>query len=444
MTTKTASRSPGMISNEAILFAILIACHASLRFTNIAVQLVPDSAIVTIAVFLVVGAFWAADLASPETEKQQQRNQLVKWVLVMLAIGLITILPTVLMIIWHVTEEAPHSFAHDSVIQTEVAINFLLDGKNPYVEDYFGTPFEDWPPPYPGLSVNPAIYHYIYMPFMFLFPLPFQVLGEALWGWFDQRLLYLVALPIVLFVGQRLIRDPSKQLMWLLIMGLSPTWVPSFIEGRNDMPVILWVVLAIFMLHRGRMNVAAILLALACNTKQFSWFLVPFFFVYVAGTHIAGADTLKQGLRRAAVPFITFCLTFGVIVLPFIIWNPAAFFEDTLSFYSGSTEHTLPIAGFGFSMVLPELGIIDSVYAPFPHGRLQMLFGLPVLAVLLIRQWRHNQLRLAIVHYTMGLFVSGFFGRRFFDSYLSFIIALATLAMLMVPPEREIPSEDQA
>ena len=75
MTTKTVSRRPGMISFQAILFAILVTCHASLRFTNIAVQLVPDSAIVTIAVFLVVGAFWAVDLASPETEKQQQRNQ---------------------------------------------------------------------------------------------------------------------------------------------------------------------------------------------------------------------------------------------------------------------------------------------------------------------------------------------------------------------------------
>ena len=39
----------------------------------------------------------------------------------------------------------PASYSHDGgVIQTEAAIDFLLQGRNPYVEDYLNTPMAEW------------------------------------------------------------------------------------------------------------------------------------------------------------------------------------------------------------------------------------------------------------------------------------------------------------
>lgn len=436
MTMKTLSTRSGALSDQAILFAILVACHASLRFTNIAVQLVPESAIVTIAAFLVVAAFWVVDLAAPETEKQQQRNRLYKWALVMLAIGLITILPTVLMIFWHVTAEAPHSFSHDGLVQSTAAAQFVLEGKNPYVEDYRNTPLADWPVPLGGLTENPALDHYVYLPLTFLLPLPFQALAAITWGWFDHRILYLILFVAVLLLGQTLMADPSRRLTWLIVIGLNPVFVPAFIEGRNDILVLFGLVLSIWLLWRGRVNWSAAVLGLACTAKQFAWFIVPFYFLYL------GQDgPLAARFKRVRSPLIIFSAIFALVILPWFIWNPAAFWEDIFTYVSGSFEAGFPIAGFGFSKALVELGIVDSTLSPFPHGILQAVFGLPVFAALFIRQWKNNRLSTVLIFHAMWLFVLGFFSRIFFDNYLAFVIAVATFGSLIDPPLRERPAE---
>ena len=73
------------------------------------------------------------------------------------------------------------------VIQTEAAIQYLLAGQNPYVQDYVNTPMAEW-----GFSAyRTALYHYPYLPWTFIFSAPFYVLGTAA-GFYDQRLVYLL------------------------------------------------------------------------------------------------------------------------------------------------------------------------------------------------------------------------------------------------------------
>jgi len=71
-------------------------------------------------------------------------------------------------------ENGPASYSHDGgVIQTEATIDYLLQGRNPYTEDYLATPMAEW-----GINeFRTALYHYPYLPWTFLFSAPFRLLA---------------------------------------------------------------------------------------------------------------------------------------------------------------------------------------------------------------------------------------------------------------------------
>ena len=72
--------------------------------------------------------------------------------------------------------EDPSLPVHDNVWQVEPAINFLLEGKNPYTQDFFGTDLEKMK--YISTTthqrlINPALFHLIKLPFHILLSVPF-------------------------------------------------------------------------------------------------------------------------------------------------------------------------------------------------------------------------------------------------------------------------------
>src|SRR3990167_1058414 len=83
-------------------------------------------------------------------------------------------------------ESLPIFRIHDIVLQQEIAIRYFLVGKNPYQEDYFGTPLEQWN--YSAADKNPALYHYVMQPFYTLFAMPFSFVSGRLLGFFDVRI----------------------------------------------------------------------------------------------------------------------------------------------------------------------------------------------------------------------------------------------------------------
>src|SRR4030042_1687644 len=171
----------------------------------------------------------------------------------------------------------PATFSHDGgVIQTEEAVKFLLAGKNPYVEDYVNTPLAEW-----GLEYRTALYHYPYLPWTFLFSAPFYGASEALLGWYDQRFVYLALFLITLLVAARLTNQADQRLCLIMVLGLNPIMGPDLLFGRNDAFVLAWIVLSIYLLHKGRDTWSLVMLGLACASKPTAWFLLLFYFLFL-------------------------------------------------------------------------------------------------------------------------------------------------------------------
>jgi hypothetical protein len=156
--------------------------------------------------------YLVADLAL--AGRAQQR---VKWGLLTFVIVTALILPTGKLILLR-QGSGPASYTHDGgVIQTEATIQFLLEGRNPYVDDYTETPMAEW-----GFSeYRTALYHYPYLPWTFLFSAPFYVAGNAL-GFYDQRLIYLGLLAVALLLAPRLAQTPRTRLALVMVLALNP------------------------------------------------------------------------------------------------------------------------------------------------------------------------------------------------------------------------------
>ena len=80
-------------------------------------------------------AYFIVDLAMRETRA-------VRWKSILLGAILVTavLLPTLKLVLLR-NDNGPASYTHDGgVIQTEATIRYLLEGKNPYAEDYVNTP----------------------------------------------------------------------------------------------------------------------------------------------------------------------------------------------------------------------------------------------------------------------------------------------------------------
>ncbi len=351
------------------------------------------------------------------------RQFLTKLIALWIVVIAFVIAPTIAAILYRHTT-LPFLYIHDGAIQIEEAIKFMLAGKNPYVENYLATPMAQWPFHEPGLEINPALYHLIYLPGMLLISIPFYLLSQVTLGWYDQRFVYLLMLFGLTLLLLQTAQTSRAKLATLMITLLNPLLVPFFIEGRNDIIVLFWLVGAIFFLQRNRMGWAGVWVALAAGSKQTAWFLLPFFVLYVLGPS-ARISNLAHSTKRL-VPGI---IAFAVLILPFLLWNPGAFLGDTINYQTGISPSTInyPIKSLGLGDLLLGIGLIGSSQATFPFSILQIFFGGLALVVLLWRQWKHNTLRQMIFNYAILFFVFAFFSRTFNDNHLGFALTLFIL-----------------
>jgi uncharacterized membrane protein len=428
---------PRRLSTDALTFALFVAIYLPLHFIIPLPQIIPGDSGATAGLVFLVGVYWTIDLLSLHPGGISRWVGLSKWFIVTVAIGLITLAPTgMLILVRH--QSQPYLYAHDGLVQNEVAVRMVLAGRNPYVETYYDTAVAQVPLNIPGVTVNPALDHYAYLPLTFLLPLPFQALFENAGGWFDQRMLHLILLLIMLVVAATLAQRLPDRLTLLIILGLNPLFVGPFIEGRNDILVLFWLVLTVAGLQRGKLNQAAVTLALACATKHPAWVFVPFYFVY-ASDH----GNLRQRFARIKIPLIIFCSLAGILILPWLLWNPPAFIDDVLNYLTGSSINSYPISGIGFGTWLVSVGFLSSTTAQFPFWIFQLAIGLPLLLIVLQRQWTEKNLNTAVAGYGLILFVLQFFSRLFNDNYLGFIIAIMAIGLLMHSPDPEPAASSQ-
>ncbi len=165
-------------------------------------------------------AYALLDLALHEP----QRTRWKSWLLASIILTAV-VAPTIQLILLR-NANGPASYTHDGgVIQTEATIRYLLEGKNPYTEDYTATPMAEW-----GFSqYRTALYHYPYLPWTFVFSAPFYALGQG-FGFYDQRVVYLLLYGLAIFFSARLGRVSSVGLARTLSAPIC-TWTGLPVGG---------------------------------------------------------------------------------------------------------------------------------------------------------------------------------------------------------------------
>lgn len=372
-------------------------------------------------------------------EQRAHTTHQLKLILIYGIIGLLVIGKTILLINLRQIR-GPVSYAHDGgVIQTEVTIDYFLQGLNPYVEDYVDTPMAEW-----GYAeYRTALFHYPYLPWTFVFSTPLYLLSQVLIGWFDERMVYLLLFVLTLVLVQQLVSRPQEQRLALAIVGLNPILAVSLILGENDPFVLAWIVLGLWLVQsgQGRPNTRRLLLGsaafgLACASKPTAWFLVPFWLLYLLrdqwGDKLIPAVTTWRShlitlLRRAwTLPVVSL-----LVIGPWFVWNPGAMFDDVWRWSAGQGSTGYQIWGWGASNYVLALGWVADRFDYWPFIIPGLLVTAPLLYFLLRRQARSNTINMMLYGYVVLLLAFFYVSRFLQPNYLGYMLSFLALAIFV-------------
>lgn len=320
---------------------------------------------------------------------------------------------------------APVHTVHDIILQQEAAIRYFLDGINPYATTYFGTPLEDWH--YADIEVNPALYHFVMPPFYLLFALPFYWISNQTIGYFDGRIpLYLLFLAL-LIMAFRLVKDKEKKLLFVTLLAFNPAMLGYILEGRSDVFMYAFLFAGFYLIHLGRIGLAGIPIGLAFAIKQSAWPILPFYitFLYLKTKNVW--QTVKL--------LLSFILTFGIMILPFLLWDAQAFLDSTFFYLSGSSANSYPISGYGLGKFLNQIGVIADIHQYYPFVIWQILIGLPLIIFLIRFLKEATTVSRLILAYGIFLFVFWYLSRYFNNSHLGYLSMIFVTAYFW--PEKE-------
>jgi hypothetical protein len=360
---------------------------------------------------LLCGGFAALLLARP-------RPALPSWtgIALVLTVGVLLAAPSTLLQIGLRDSTAPWFFTNDSTYQVELGGELLLDLENPYGHDYRESGLERFYTRDGSVSERVrerevALEHFAYF--------PGAVVSAALWRLLpdpfdDYRLLVLLA-TLALLPAALLFRGPAG---WRLALGAvlvcNPIAVRSAWFGQNDAPSLLLLVLAFALVTRRRYTWAAVTLAGAILLKQFAIVALPF-----VALMIPRDEWKRAGLTLAGV--------LAVGVLPFLLADPVAFYEDTIRYGAG----TYRIVGYGLSAILIRLGILEDRDGSYPFVLIALLTWVPLTVWLLLAQRRAQELWIGAVAFSISILWLMFIGRTFNNYYLVWPMTGALVAGLM-------------
>lgn len=357
-------------------------------------------------IFLLLFSYLSLDFFPLGKTLYEKIKLIILWLTIIVVIGS-AFFSTI--IVRHQT--APVYMIHDIILQQEAAIRFTLHGKNPYKETYFGTPLEKWH--YDDKEVNPALYHFVMEPFYLLFAVPFYVVGNILFGFFDGRMPLLFLFFSIFLMASMLVKDQEKKRLFLILLAFHPSILPYTLEGRSDIFMFAFLFAGFLLLSWRRYGFAGIAIGLAAAVKQSAWPLLPFYFAYVYFQNKSIKKTVKYIL-----PFV---LTFLLITFPFLLWDPSSFVNSTILYLSGNTPHSYPISGYGLGSVLLQLNVIGDRFVQYPFLIWQIIICLPLLGVLLWFLKKNPTLKNMILVYGVFLFVYWYLSRYFNNSHIAYI-----------------------
>jgi len=353
-------------------------------------------------IFFLLLVFFVFDLC-----RKKKLKDIFIWLIIILVIGSAYYSAIVVRY-----KTAPVYGVHDIILQLESAIQFFLQGKNPYKMTYFGTPLEQWH--YSDTEINPALYHFVMMPWYLLFSLPFYFLSISFFGFFDGRMPLVFLFGFLLVLAWKLLAGNRQRGLFITLLAFNPATLGYFLEGRSDFFAFSFLFWGFYLLEKKKYNLAGIPMALSFATKQSIWPIFPF---YLAFLWLNSGKNLKQTIKN----LMSLVLVFAIIVLPFYFWNPKAFLDSTLFYLTGQTLKSYPVNGYGWGMVLYRLGMIDNLYRYYPFWFWQLGVGLPLFFFLYRWLTKSATVDRLIVCYGIFTFVFWYFSRYFNNSHLGYL-----------------------
>jgi hypothetical protein len=360
---------------------------------------------------LACGAFAALLLARP-------RLVLPRWtgIALVLVVGVLLAAPSTFLQVGLRDSTAPWFFTNDSIYQVELGGDLLLHLDDPYGHDYSRSGLERFYTRDGTVSQRVrerevALEHFAYF--------PGAVVTAALWDLLpdpvdDYRLLVLLA-TLALLPAALMFQGP---LGWRLALGAvlvcNPIAVRSAWFGQNDAPSLLLLVIAFALVTRRRFAWAAAALAGAILLKQFALVALPFMALMIP----------REEWKRAGA---TFAGVLAIGILPFLIADPVAFYDDTVKYGAG----TYKIVGYGLSAILIRLGILEDRDGSYPFAVIALLTWVPLTIWLLLVQRRATDLWAGAVAFSISILWLMFIGRTFNNYYLVWPMTGALVAALM-------------
>jgi hypothetical protein len=360
----------------------------------------------------------------------------VRWsktvaVLFVLAVALLLTAPATLLQLGLRDSTAPWFFTNDSTYQIEQGGDLLLDLDNPYGHDFRESGLERFYTRDGSVSERVrerevALEHFAYF--------PGAVYTAALWrllpGPFDDYRMLVLVCNLLMLAAALAFRGPlAVRLALGAVLVCNPIAVRSAWFGQNDAPSLLLLVLAFALVSRRRFGWAAATLAGAILLKQFSLVAAPFLalMIWQMGT--------RDELKRAAIAFG------GVLsagILPFLIADPVAFYEDTIKYGAG----TYRIVGYGLSAILVRTGIVADREAAYPFALIALLTWVPLTVWLLLSQRRAPELWIGAAGFAISILWLMFIGRTFNNYYLVWPMTGAVIAALFAAAPARTPAPD--
>jgi hypothetical protein len=341
-------------------------------------------------------------------------------VVFVLVIALLLTAPATLLQLGLRDSTAPWFFTNDSTYQIEQGGDLLLDLDNPYGHDYRESGLERFYTRDGSVSEKVrerevALRHFAYF--------PGTVYVAAVWrllpGPFDDYRLLMLVCNLLMLPAALAFRGPlSVRLILGALLACNPILVRSAWFGQNDAPSLLLLVLAFALVSRRRFGWAAASLAGAILLKQFAAVAAPFLTLMIWKL---GAD--RDALKRAGYAFGG---VMAVGILPFLIADPVAFYEDTIKYGAG----TYRIVGYGLSAMLVEAGIVADREGKYPFGLIALLTWVPLTLWLLRAQWRAGEAWIGAAGFALSILWLMFIGRTFNNYYLIWPLVGAVIAAL--------------
>ncbi|MFH1890252.1 MAG: hypothetical protein ABIJ91_01655 [Candidatus Kuenenbacteria bacterium] len=383
--------------------------------------------------FVLLAVYLCIDKLLNQEITDDKRNKFFRYKTILL-FAIIFYLLTITLVV-HIGERADNSAlaVHDSIEQVESAIKFVLAGKNPYSENYFGTELErsGYVMTTKGaIFLNPALLHCVYLPWQFIISVPFYWFFSHFFNFYDQRIVYLVFFILSLFALFALPKKKENKFILVALYALNPLFLIYFIAGRSDVFVLSFIIFTVYFLSKNKFLLASAMLALACASKHSAWFLAPVYYFYLffkIKSELGWRPKIKILWRLTWVLPVIFL----IIITPFVLWNPTAFWQDIYLYPAGKLATSYPINGFGVANWLYELGLIRHYTDYIPLWPIQIPLIALVLSLTLYGQRENNTLSRMVFSFACLIFVFWLFSRFFHDNYVGFVSQLFLIAYFL-------------